>query len=444
MDLFADVLQVDDRRPGRNLLGDAAEGVLRSRRRRARRSRSWPACTRSSARTTRRTRDAGPRLGVGEDIGDHVCDAPRVLAAVSASNAGPIASGSPLRTRVDGGHRASQNAAGSPAGATEPAAAVPAAAVSAGAVPAAAVSVGSVVPAPADTAPAVATPIVATAMAANASLGRVKVALMSAMLADDRGPRNSSAEVVPRCLRRPRRSPPSGTSSTSASARSRATSASSGSNLGCRWAEGPVYVPAGRYLLVSDIPNDRIMRWDETTGAIGVFRHPAGYANGNTLDGERPVGDVRARQPSCHTHRARRHDHGARRQPPGTTSQQSQRRRRPLRRVGVVQRSGVRHRQRLRRPSRRQRDRRVPPLPRRSGRRDVRNRRRRLRTSERPRLLARRDAAVRHRHRCSTHSPLRRRRRRGALGRRGAGDVHGGRLRRCSARRPRASVGGGP
>ena len=41
-----------------------------------------------------------------------------------------------------------------------------------------------------------------------------------------------------------------------------------------------------RYLLVSDIPNDRIMRWDETTGAIGVFRHPAGYANGNTLDGE--------------------------------------------------------------------------------------------------------------------------------------------------------------
>ena len=52
----------------------------------------------------------------------------------------------------------------------------------------------------------------------------------------------------------------------------------------CRWAEGPVYVPAGRYLLVSDIPNDRIVRWDETTGAVGVFRHPAGYSNGNTLD----------------------------------------------------------------------------------------------------------------------------------------------------------------
>ena len=58
--------------------------------------------------------------------------------------------------------------------------------------------------------------------------------------------------------------------------------------LGCRWSEGPVYVPAGRYLLVSDIPNDRILRWDETNGTVGVFRHPAGYANGNTLD--RPGG----------------------------------------------------------------------------------------------------------------------------------------------------------
>jgi gluconolactonase len=54
--------------------------------------------------------------------------------------------------------------------------------------------------------------------------------------------------------------------------------------LGGRWLEGPVYVPAGRYLLVSDIPNDRILRWDETTGEVGVFRHPAGYANGHTLD----------------------------------------------------------------------------------------------------------------------------------------------------------------
>jgi gluconolactonase len=53
-----------------------------------------------------------------------------------------------------------------------------------------------------------------------------------------------------------------------------------------RWAEGPVYVPAGRYVLWSDIPNDRIMRWDESSGHISVFRSPSQNANGNTLDRE--------------------------------------------------------------------------------------------------------------------------------------------------------------
>jgi len=55
-------------------------------------------------------------------------------------------------------------------------------------------------------------------------------------------------------------------------------------HTGCRWTEGPAYFPAGRYLVFSDIPNDRILRWDETTGATGVFRQPAGYANGHTVD----------------------------------------------------------------------------------------------------------------------------------------------------------------
>jgi gluconolactonase len=55
-------------------------------------------------------------------------------------------------------------------------------------------------------------------------------------------------------------------------------------HTGCRWTEGPAYFPAGRYLVFSDIPNDRILRWDETTGAVGVFRQPAGYANGHTAD----------------------------------------------------------------------------------------------------------------------------------------------------------------
>ncbi len=53
---------------------------------------------------------------------------------------------------------------------------------------------------------------------------------------------------------------------------------------GCRWAEGPVYVPAGRYLLFTDIPEDRTLRWDELTGEVGVFRLPSSHANGQTLD----------------------------------------------------------------------------------------------------------------------------------------------------------------
>jgi gluconolactonase len=55
---------------------------------------------------------------------------------------------------------------------------------------------------------------------------------------------------------------------------------------GCRWAEGPVYVPAGRYLLWSDIPNDRVLRWDETDGSVSVFMPSSNYANGHTLDRE--------------------------------------------------------------------------------------------------------------------------------------------------------------
>lgn len=53
-----------------------------------------------------------------------------------------------------------------------------------------------------------------------------------------------------------------------------------------RWAEGPAYVPAGRYLIWSDIPNDRILRWEEASGHVSVFRSPSQNANGNTLDRE--------------------------------------------------------------------------------------------------------------------------------------------------------------
>src|SRR5438105_4585014 len=53
---------------------------------------------------------------------------------------------------------------------------------------------------------------------------------------------------------------------------------------GMRWAEGPVWFGDGRYLLWSDIPNNRILRWDEETGAVSVFRKPSNNANGNARD----------------------------------------------------------------------------------------------------------------------------------------------------------------
>ncbi len=53
---------------------------------------------------------------------------------------------------------------------------------------------------------------------------------------------------------------------------------------GCRWAEGPAWFGGGRYLVWSDIPNDRMMRFDETDGSVSVFRQPSLNANGNTAD----------------------------------------------------------------------------------------------------------------------------------------------------------------
>jgi len=53
---------------------------------------------------------------------------------------------------------------------------------------------------------------------------------------------------------------------------------------GFKWAEGPIWFGDGRYLLWSDIPNNRIMKWEEETGAVSEFRKPSNYANGNTRD----------------------------------------------------------------------------------------------------------------------------------------------------------------
>ncbi len=55
---------------------------------------------------------------------------------------------------------------------------------------------------------------------------------------------------------------------------------------GLRWAEGPVWFGDARHLLVSDIPNNRIVKWDEQTGLLSDYRRPSQFANGNTRDRE--------------------------------------------------------------------------------------------------------------------------------------------------------------
>jgi gluconolactonase len=61
---------------------------------------------------------------------------------------------------------------------------------------------------------------------------------------------------------------------------------------GTLWSEGPAWNGVGRYLVWSDIPNNRQMRWTEENGHVSVFHNPSGYSNGNTFDFE-------GRQLSC-------------------------------------------------------------------------------------------------------------------------------------------------
>jgi len=95
---------------------------------------------------------------------------------------------------------------------------------------------------------------------------------------------------------------------------------------GSRWAEGPAYFAAGRYLVWSDIPNDRSMRYDETDGSVSVFRQPSHNANGHTVDLEGRL--VSCEQPESlrDADRARWVAHRARRALPGQTPELAQRR----------------------------------------------------------------------------------------------------------------------
>lgn len=61
---------------------------------------------------------------------------------------------------------------------------------------------------------------------------------------------------------------------------------------GTQWSEGPAWNGVGRYLVWSDIPNNRQMRWIADDNRVSVFRNPSGYSNGNTFDYE-------GRQVSC-------------------------------------------------------------------------------------------------------------------------------------------------
>jgi len=73
---------------------------------------------------------------------------------------------------------------------------------------------------------------------------------------------------------------------------------------GFRWCEGPAWFGDGRYLLWSDIPNDRILKWEEETGAVSVFRKPSNNANGNTRDRQgRLLPQPTQRLPSTSTRR---------------------------------------------------------------------------------------------------------------------------------------------
>ncbi len=75
-------------------------------------------------------------------------------------------------------------------------------------------------------------------------------------------------------------------------------------NMGLSFAEGPAWSTQGRYLVWSDIPKNRQMRWSEDDGRVSVFRAPSNNSNGNTFD-------FRGRQISCEelTRRVVRYEH---------------------------------------------------------------------------------------------------------------------------------------
>ena len=75
---------------------------------------------------------------------------------------------------------------------------------------------------------------------------------------------------------------------------------------GSRWAEGPVYAPAARQVLWSDIPNNRVLRFVEDDASVSVFEAPSGHQNGHALDAEGRSRRLRTRGPAHLAPRSRR------------------------------------------------------------------------------------------------------------------------------------------
>ena len=119
---------------------------------------------------------------------------------------------------------------------------------------------------------------------------------------------------------------------------------------GMRWCEGPVYFGDARCLLWSDIPNNRIMRWDEETGARQRLPQALEQRQRQHPRPPGPAGHLRARRAARHPHRVRRHDHRADRQVRRQAAQLAERRGGEVGRLDLVHRSAVRHPRQLRGP----------------------------------------------------------------------------------------------
>ena len=72
---------------------------------------------------------------------------------------------------------------------------------------------------------------------------------------------------------------------------------------GCRFNEGPVWFGDLRCLIWSDIPNDRMMKWEEETGAVSVFRKPSHYCERQHPRPRRAARDLRDGHPAADPHR---------------------------------------------------------------------------------------------------------------------------------------------